>query len=481
MAIVESHHDKSYHDRVSSSLVDRGLPLHAAQWVTRALHPPAESAGLHSVPDIATADTVRMGTRRTATFSGSIVPGALPGAKWDMLIITVPGDNSGPSVFCAPAGTDFVEPGTAPVYYQCLRPFGITSSYAVGALRIDQMPGGPGAAMDFYSPVLTSNDYDSFRHIYSSVTSYMTASEMNNSGTVTAGQFDGRPVASVGRYFNNAAQYPVALTQAFDLPLDERSIVTRCAEARVAPAKEGVYLPHRMLGDYEFQTRPYAAGKLVTDATIGLTPPGNLPLVSGSGYTYMLNTKRLAPNATNSIGYLPVFSFVGGASGHTRLSDAAVADAFGMANPPIWLPYSDTGYSRTNCSVTLYRGLEYDASITVKALLGIEVVVSPRSSLRDMQQPPEAPCPEALEVYYNLSRNLPCCLPARDNSAGLLLGKILELLPAVLPRVQRAVSAFLSPPQPTRVTAPPPPRAKAAPSAPASGPAKKKRARRKVQ
>lgn len=476
MAIVESHHDRSYHDRVSSALVDRGLPPHAAQWVTRALHPPAESAGLHSVPDITTADTVRMGTRRTATFSGSSVPGSTPGAKWDMLIITVPGDSTGPAVFCGPAGIDFVEPGSSPMYYQCLRPLGITSSYNVGAIRIDQVGGGPAATLDFGVPILTSNDYDSFRHIYSSVTSYMTASELYNSGTVTAGQFDGRPVPSVGRYYNYGAGITTALTQAFDLPLDERSIVTRCAEARVAPAKEGVYMPHRMLGDYNYQTRPYAAGKLVTDAVLGPAVVGNTPLVSGTGYTYMLNSKRLAPSATNSVGFLPTFGFVGGASGHTRLSDAAVVDAFGMSNPPIWLPYSDTGYSRTNCSVTLYRGLDYEASITVKALLGIEVVVSPRSPLRDMQQPPEAPCPEALEVYYNIARSLPCCLPARDNSAGLLLGKIMELLPAVLPRVQRAVSAFLAPPPDPR---PAPPRPRNPPAAP-KAPAKKKRARRKA-
>lgn len=439
MEIIASRPDPTYASRVHTAFVERGLPPHAAAWLTRALHPPAETIGTLQIPDCCSRPSVPICHRTTRTYSGASVTGMPVGTDWDLMIITTPGDYVGALVVVGPSGTNFALPDPpgihgGPVFLQP----GATSTEVI-AVRVDRLASAelPSTGLWF-----ANNDagFVGFRHSFLSLTSYMTASDLYNSGTVTSGQFDGSGVDGEGFFSSSSAQYPATLVKRFRVPLNEESLLETSPGSRVAPAREGSYLPIRMFGgDFPYVDMQRADGKFFTQLTTTPWPPVSIP-----GVSYLGVPSPAAQSRDMGATYVAVPTGGGANSGDVRAGLLTLQARMGNPSNPV--AFGDLGYTNTNCSVTIYRGLNYQASITLKILSGIEAIPDARAAIRSMAQPGAAPCPQAIEAYFELSKSLPTALPARDNSAGLLLGKILSMLPLILPRVKRAVEAFITTP-----------------------------------
>lgn len=457
MEIVASAPNSTHVDRLRTAIVERGLPSHAAAWLLRALHPPAETTGTHQVPDCCSRPSVPICYRETATYSGTFTSVSV-GADWDMMIVTTPGDNVAATIVTGPAGIDFSAPNPPGVRSVILTFQDDASLSTAPVVRVDRLASAenPSTGVWFAN---NASGFMSFRHVFTSVTSYMTASDMFNSGTVTAGQLDGAAAEGEGVMSNVPAQYPATLVKRFRVPLTEADLVETVVGARVAPAKEGVFMPIRMFGgNFPYVDKQRVDGKTLTVIPLGVWPPSSVP-----GVTYLIPPAPVGTLGDTGASYVPVFTGGGGASRDIAAGLAAVATRLGATYEPS--PFGDVGYTNSNCSVTIYRGLNYNASITVKLLAGLEAIPSARSPIRSMSQPGAAPSPEAIEAYFTMSKLLPLALPARDNSAGLLLSKIMSFLPIVLPRVTRAVEALIGDPAPparSPVKSAAPPRGKAA-------------------
>lgn len=413
------------YSRALAMLESRSLPTQAAHWVLRALHPPAEHLGVQPVPDACTRPSVRLAYRESLTVSA---PPLLATPSWDLLVVSSPGDFFGAVFLAGPAGTDFTA-STAPVAFAkgAVVTSGGFHTALTGVVRTDVTVGGAPSTTNFLVGTNPS-EYTAFRHVYKSVTAYMTASEMFDGGTVTAGTLSADVESHGGIWMNGGAVYRAAQVQRFMLPLTEEQITMRCTTSRVSAAKDGIYIPHKMCG-FAYRDRQSSV----------LTP--FIEATSGSPMTYLPVVYLGRPGSSAGVSVLPQYvdpDFLDGTGAY--VSQVPVAMSLEGANPtnPCC---GDTSYTDMEASVMIFRGLHPSASITLKVLMGLEVCPTPLSSLRPALQPPAAMCLEAIRVYNEMSAAMSAIHPSRDNAFGFLLKQIADLIPVVLPRVKRALAA----------------------------------------
>lgn len=441
-------------EQVIATLAERGLPAHAAQWLIRALHPPALVEGTPPIPDCCSRVSARMSTKAEATYTGSNANVAA-GADWDLMIITTPGDVIGAFAVAGPAGLDFSGAlHTAQNYNILQRPVGIIGSSSIMST---------GGAFPV-SVTLPSGDYIAFRTTCSSITTYMTASDMFNGGTVTAGTWSpGLPSVS-GRL--GTASIPSTPTWAYgagryDVPMTESAILEMCDSPYVAPARDGHYIPLILNGlSIPFVQRMGTPS--VPFTPVGYGPPLPIAITTQS----QLVTIGTGAESSPGFGMVPQAGQDGQCSlvpeyysaSSRQLTPFGSGSAQQYLFGPSTIGGGNTGFTDTACSVVIYRSLAYSASITVKLLMGMEVVPGALSALRDLQQPGVPACPAAMQAYREITALLPKVLPSKDNSLGLLLNAVRDLIPVVLPRVKRAITAFMSDgPAPVAHAAPRPP------------------------
>jgi hypothetical protein len=117
-------------------------------------------------------------------------------------------------------------------------------------------PGGIGPAYSQITALLPSTQPLGWRDAYRSSTQYLVASDLNNQGTVTSGQFPARlstiwPLAVFSpTAIPNSQGYTIKV---LELPLNEADMTAWDPKIRVAPAKQGCYQPLYNMGPtFEF-------------------------------------------------------------------------------------------------------------------------------------------------------------------------------------------------------------------------------------
>jgi len=374
-----------------------GVEGQAAAWLAKALHP----AGVGSaplMPDSTYVEAVRPEYRAQAIVSA---PSTLTTASWDLAVVRIPGDNAPVFWIAGNAGTDF----------------GVSVGLAQGQISLSDWDYAPDGNLDNLFPtgpvlpagrLLPGDLRVSWRTSYASLTCYMTASALNDQGTVFSGQIARVPNYLTSPYFDTTHTSPSGSPLLYQratllLPTNEDQILLMSPKAYTAPARDGVYIPYRLNGP----TQPF------------VTPPeGPTGIWQAAGANYAMGVRGPAITGLSQWG--------------------AVVDgitSFQIDGPATAAKQYNWGFDNTACSVTLFRGLSPAASITLKYYTGLELEVYATSVVRQFTVVPSGYSPRCLEAYYRICQEMPSCYPSSFNSLGTLMGVVGSAISKIWPTV----------------------------------------------
>lgn len=437
--------------RFENRIAALGVTPEGAKWLQQALYPPGQVTKT-AIPDCGFHPSLRLDTRPSVVIACPDPVGATS-PTWDLLVVCTPGDvNACRYVAVRAQNVDFAQSAaSAPPGLASQSTFGVLSTIPTGAgvTRVGAASARFLRANVDNLVVMTPKPYlthlnpiepVSFRSTYRSMTAHMTASDLYNGGTVTSAQFDAgllREEALVGTHYGDQAGALFRRYSAF-LPLSEQEMTRSVPNARVDEAKHGVYVPHRMLGP----TQEFAHG----EQTVGSTIIAKWAL-GDTEATYGFASGDGIP-ADDEVS-------LHGAVVLPRQCGAHFTDV------PWWLESTlaamgaplDTAFDNVACSVTIFRGLAPQATITLTAYVGLQLIVKPTSPYASLVEnsPPEDA--RAVEAYYRLAQTLRGSYEARFNSLGLILPALTNLLKTYGPTVARSFVAAIAPAAAAKVAA----------------------------
>lgn len=204
------------------------------------------------------------------------------------------------------------------------------------------------------------------------------------------------------------------------VPLVEDEITSSSPYAVVSAAKDGVFVPHRMMGPtFDFVR----------------TLPSNNRVYQDAGF----NTFTI-DNTTSNAQHIGVFPrFTTGSGTYSGSLPWWAATVWGTAARP-----DDTGFDCVTTGVSIFRGLNPEATITVIAHVGMECILRVESPFRTLAGEPDEPDPRALSAYFEIAARMPHAYPASYNALGLVLPAIAAAVRAIaphLPKVWEGVKA----------------------------------------
>jgi hypothetical protein len=352
----------------------------------------------------------------------STPPGLLT-PTWDLAIWRFPGDVCPVKWVSGNAGLSTLGPGLATgkcslETYTAPNPDG----WYVSVAPVYSYPAA--ADVTILNPV---KGYASWRTIFASVTAYLTASALNDQGTVfsTVLSRPARPsafglITATAITTPPTAGYVPVNETSFSLPLNEEDATLLDPKIYTAPARDGAYAVHSLCGPTQPYVRRPNAG--MTVAYTG-TPPflgfvsetGPYPNLAGDGQ-YLANVSTMPQKP-----YLPTW--------------------FGSGQPDgTWL---DTAVDNTSCGLMIFRGLAPGASVTLRVIQAMELIATSSGAVRPFVRPPPAPDPKAIEAYYAVRVDLAHSYPAEWNSLGLLLSALAGAASRLWPVVRSVGSAIL--------------------------------------
>lgn len=430
--------------KFESKIAALGVSPEGAKWLQQALYPPGQVTKT-AITDGGYHPTLRIDSRPSVVVTAPEGPG-LDSPTWDLLVLTTPGDvNAARYVAVRSSAVDFEAPlrGVSGA---------LLASTRVGTLSV--LPSGIGAARQtagmtgllrpnednvltrVQKTVNTSlNPLDpvAFRSTYRSLTAHMTASDLYNGGTVTSAQFDAGLAPEEALTTSAPANLVGPLWRRYSafLPLSEERMTRAVPLTRVDEAKHGVYVPTRMLGP----TQPFRHCEM----------SAGCPTVGSWDDTAPMDVE---------VGFVD-FLAMGGAFIHGALV-VPRESGYSHYDLPWW--YSlfltsgahefgtlDTGFDNVACSVTIFRGLAPQATITLTAYVGLQVVVRDTSPFAPLVEnsPPEDQ--RAVEAYYRLTQTMRGSYAAKYNSLGLVVGALGNLLRTYGPTIARTLVSTVAP------------------------------------
>jgi len=408
-----------YYASLLRNLEASGMTPAGRDWLIKAMHPPApvEPTG---VPDEVYVPSVRTEYRNQHVVSK---PASLAAGPWDLLLWRRPGDVVPCVCVAAVAGFDFSSPvaagGNAVVSVVQMQP---VTTYGPVQVRVLDTGFPLFAGAYFGTP---DSRPMAWRTTYSSMTTYLTASSLNNQGTVYATQTAPRPVAG-GQFVQLDPLYgaPVVHNRVlFDLPLSENLMQLSDPRAYTGEAKHGTYQPIRAAGP----GRPYTRIKVQGDQSGYLTVTDPATAIASPGW--FGSAVANAPIMEHGI---PV---------------CVRGSSFGEIQSPGWTDANgpfDSGYDSMCNALVIYRGLDAAASVTVKLYTGYEYVPAADSPSVQFVRAPAAPDYRAMEAYFRLCHEMPQCYPGSYNSLGSILGAIAGVAQRAWPVIKRVVPAAIS-------------------------------------
>ena len=384
-------------------LAPHGIEGEGATWITKALHPtsPHTTDGL---PDQNYFKTVRTEFRQQIQISA---PAGLTTPTWDCVIVRYPVDISPVAVWSGDNG--FYQGGTAlseqRVNVGALE--AVTARFGSSAEFNSNLPDGTFSSGP-YPAWIPTDRHDAFRTAYASLTTYMTASALNDGGTVYAGQFASIPEKSVVM-LRNAVIAPnmwVIGAQFDDVPTDENALSRANPRYYTAQARDGVYMPFRLVG-------PVQEYGVMESRTIMARAGAS----SGTNFAADLTGETIAVRPVIE----PLLKFQ-------------------FSRPGITDPNSySTSTDASAVGIVFFKGMSPQATLTLRYVLGAEYTLARDSDQLQFEKIPPRYDPRALEAYYRIVHEIPDAYPASWNSLGLLGGAIASLASRIWP-VVRAVA-----------------------------------------
>jgi hypothetical protein len=397
-----------------------GIDKAAMEWLVKCLHPPSVSTA-PGLPDETYVNMVRPEFRDQTIVSA---PASVATATWDLLVWRLPGDRAPLQWFAGDAGTDF-----ANYLASTIRGQGILTLQPLAQAPDFQYIGILPAALNWTQAILASSSLPfSYRTVYASMTAYLTASSLNDQGTVFAGQFPA-PCSVSGPDTDINAKGPggignFALFNRYvtSVPFRENEMLLLDPKAYTAPARDGCYQPLRLTGP----TQPFAFGET------SLGKAYRNPPTSAAGTVVLVAS---ASNANVLMPTLPaqLTNMCGGGFNSTRGYSGV------SYTGPLYSEQFNTAFDNVNHGVVLFRGLSLQASVTLKLYTGLEMVPRFDAPGRQFMQPPAKSSPMALDAYYAICHELGTSFPASYNSLGTLLSTIGGVVAKIWPVAKRVV------------------------------------------
>lgn len=454
------------------------LSKEGRDFVLKALHP-ADDRESGGIPDQNQTDLYRTTFRQSVQLNPPVADVGEPNVDW--LIWCPPGDNTMCIVAVGVQGTDFRSAQLATA--AGLPPLGQVQAYVYSFSNntLDQAFRGSLASGLNYTVVASPGDTPAlsvvqwppwrvfatsctslqplaWRTTASSITINLTSASLYNQGTVYAWS-GGRDFSEMLGYATNkrlttfASQplqtafnpptpdYPFGTDDVYEVvhflctavPFHEEDMTFMDPDPFVARAVHGVYIPHKLLGP----TQPLQNHDDYPD--IIDQPVGNPP--------DMIQTMpHYAIDVDPSNGFAPSFCVVP-LNRCMPGDNVVVPSSTGLTIPP-WLHDKATGYNLVSGhpwyqfdssmdnvaqSVTIFRGLAYQSSLSVKRILALEAEPLPYSVSRPFVRPALLYEPNALTVYYKIASRLPNVHIAKDNDFGDILRKIAGIAQGIIP------------------------------------------------
>jgi len=425
--------------RIHASLEGAGIPPAARDWLVKALHP----AALHkcpAIPDHLLAQVVLPDFRTTTVVSA---PAGVTGA-WDLCVVQTPGDAIALWWGSGPAGTDFtaLDPPTNSAGGSILMQPGEWLP------DLQMRNAGTGASLNYGQQALESAPWG-WRRRYGAITAYLTASALVDQGTVYAASFPApytQASINVDATRLAASGSPVMYKESrVNVPMDENALQLVSPKPFIAPARHGAYVPQRWIGaDPDFILPTFVGNPLVFDTVsgdfIGVGPTTNAGWSEG--------TIPVFPTVTSNFGTYFASSYYN-SSWVVSLAAAAGGQNLGATTFPIL----DTGMSPHSTGVIIFRGLANAASVTLRGMVGLEMIPKADSTQRQFAAPPGPGSELALDLYTRIASQLDPAYPASYNALGALLPVISSLIGTFGPRLGRFLFGSQTPRrQPNRMS-----------------------------
>lgn len=408
-------------DQLKAKLEKAGLSTNASNWMLKALSPATPSGVGAMVPDQCAASLTN------PEFVQSLTITNYGSANWDCLIVTPPSYPLVMFAIAAQAGFDFANtvwtPGTnCTIYSISTEP---SSSAAVVANGATLGAFGSSSTTPFtYNTLEPSTQPIRWRRAYASLTAYLVASDLNNQGTITSGQYSARIATLCPGQILSTVGSQVYASQVLEIPLNEVNMTAMNPKVRVAPAKQGVYQPLYNAGCYAWAE-----------------PLGRPNMILGSGFGSGSPSVAVSEVYNQSgPGAFPAILCPYDPTGDLVQEGAFAGAALVQANA-----LYTYGVDNTMTGVAIWRGLAQGASITVKTVVGLELQVAPTSPIRQFAVPSAPYEPEAMMLYYKLIHDMPHSFPASANFLSAILGAASRILPNILPGIAGFVTRGLAP------------------------------------
>lgn len=394
---------------IRRAIADAGIDDEAGDWLTKALHPPSHMRDV-AIPDDTFRPSIRLDLRPSVTISNP----AGEASPWDLCVITTPGDAVGARWCIGPAGTDFrtVSSGDVGVTIGFLP---LQSSGPDRSFQGYSVPysGGATTLTPFRAQSLSSAPW-AFRTTYRSSTIEMVSSTLVNGGNVTAAQFDNDWEHEPGFTVMARPGGPTtAVGSATTLPLSEGDITLQAPSSFVGMAKDGVYIPHRLMGPQQSFVTTHNRD------SSDFYPDGSsfryFIAAPVSGTIRLPSQPRIIADASSD--YPTVVRWI---DDLTTLCDV-----------------DDTNYDRCTSSVTIFRGLDPTSSLNLRMYVGLELVPTAQSPMRVFVRPPLPPDQKAMLLYYHLASSMRTVYPASYNQFSLLL--------PILTKAIRSLGTYIAP------------------------------------
>lgn len=398
-----------------------GVSPEGEAWLEKALYPPGDQTSV-SIPDSTWVPRMRIDSRPLTTISAHTT---LPsGAAWDCLILAPPGDVTAAVIMTAPAGTNWSST-TAPANRSVRILSNLPSSLGSGVIKTYEcgvrVAAGTSTANQRTS-VSSPMRVQKFRSTYRGITLHNTSSSLYNGGTLLAAQFAPGDCDEHLGFATRDAVLRFFVEKVFDVPLTDDAITQMCPGAVATEARNGTFLPLRLLGPVQPFVReaPSIGQILYTDNLQAETTVA----VSNAG--------TLASAKSFPVG----FSSWSGAGTFYPWWVGELAAISGKID--------DTGFDNTAFGIISLRGVPYEASFSLQCYVGLEAVLDTESPFRSIMMSPPQYDPRAVQAYYDIVTSMPFAYPASYNAFGLLLPALASAVKAIAPTVMPVIKSVAS-------------------------------------
>lgn len=417
------------------ALKARGFDEASAAWAVKALYPPMAASPLmprlSPVPGVVNDNRSVLIQSAPATITAS--------QTWDAMIV-VPANEAFPA---------FAVIGISPVDFGATTaaPGDPTNVFVASSYPTDSIPtvcrNNSFATQTNFTIWPTTRPMTT-RNVAKSLTVHMTASALNNGGSMTVGKIPGNGVPSNAISWDNSSiGFPVAGVSVFwsasnyILPYDEEVLARSCPSVHTGPARDGFFAVNTIVpGEVDDVSGCDVRGKPILSvsgatagAGLGFFDPAPDGATEGAPWPFVTYRPCFTTTNFSSNPYsFPWWSIPRNQSG--ALSAGLI------------------GRSDTDTTVGFFRGLSPDATLQLTLHNALQYTVIPNSPLASMVKRPAMANLRLLEAYSQIAAAMPDALPARYNSlalvAPMILNAIRNALPValrVVPKIAGAISA----------------------------------------